>query len=578
MFNPNKKTIVPPNESADTELAERFSNKLEQEKSLKFMDKLFEALPELEMYLVGGMVRDTIIKHPTSKDYDFIARGVPIEKLIAELKKLGRVVYKGRNFGVLIFKPEGSTLAEDIDIALPRTEEAEGTGGYKDVETTSDHTLPVEEDLARRDLTINAIAWNVREKEVIDPFDGQKDLENKTVRAVGEPTERIQEDYSRMLRALRFACRFGYDIEEKTWSAIKDKMSHINDKRELKVTEALERSLNLADKLEVIEKLTADLEKQRKEDPEAKKIEFVTPRETIAKELIKTFKENPARAMKLYDESGAFEMIMPEILDMKGCEQEKQYHSEGDVWEHTKMMMEKIGSPEFRKYFKGKHISGEFALGVLLHDVGKPGKRKVVMKDSKESAQFHGHDKESADIAEKLALELNLSAEQKERLMFMATNHMFAMSAKDVNDISASKFANKFIDSPYSQDLLMLFYLDSNSSIRPDGTPPMENFEATYERIKKIKEIRANQPKKILNGNKVFPIFNIKPNEIKKLGPFTGMVMGVVGEKANQGIINNEEEAVAYIEKHKSTFEKYKDKVNGDNRSEITEKLVKKLA
>jgi len=366
-------------------------------------------------------------------------------------------------------------------------------------------------------LTINALAYDLKNKTIIDEFGGMQDLEDKIIRAVGQPEDRFQEDYSRMLRAIRFACRFDFDIEKNTWQAIQKLMTNINKTR-----------IN---------------EKNKKE--------YIVPRETISKELLKTFKANPAKAMELLDQSGAFKQLMPEVLKMKGCEQPIDFHSEGDVWQHTKMMLEKIKSTEFKNQFPNTRISGEFVLGCLLHDAGKPESRQVVDND----VNFHGHDKKSVEIAKKIGRRLNLSNDQKEKITFMAQHHMFLMMVENIFKVSPNKVASRFIDSPHSKDLLMLFYLDSASSVRPDGSLPMKNFHDTLKRIKEIKEIRANQPKKIISGKKIIQTLEINP------GPFIGIIIQTISELADQGKINNAKQAENFIKKNKKLLNSYQEKI-----------------
>ena len=573
MFNPHKPQTDPPEEKkTDPELIKRFETKLKNESNLEFTSRLFQELPELEFYLVGGMVRDTILKHPTSKDYDFIARGVEMKKLVAVLQKMGRVDFVGRNFGVIKFTPTGSTLREPIDIALPRTELPVGTGGYRDVEAKSDHTLPIEEDLSRRDLTINAIAWNMGANQLVDPFNGQEDLRNKKIRCVGRPEDRFQEDYSRMLRAIRFACRLDFEIEPQTKLAIMNLMPHINDQREIPIVESLERQMTLATNDLDQKKLQSKIEKQKQANPNAEKQEFVVPRETIAVELLKSLKENPARALELLDEFGALEKLLPEVLKLKGCEQPAEFHAEGDVWQHTKMMLEKIRSEEFRKYFKGSHITGEFALGVILHDIGKPETKQTPEDHGVDRVRFNSHDTGGAKIVGKIATRFNLSDFQTAKLKFMVENHMFAMTITNIFNVSTYKFARRFIDSPHSQDLLMLFYLDANSSIRPDGSSPMNNFLDTLKRINQIKQIRTELPEeKFADGQIMMQTLEIKG------GPLIGALTYVMSDLIDSGKISGKEEAVKFLQKNKALILEYKDKVRGNNREEVADEILKRL-
>ena len=154
----------------------------------------------------------------SSKDLDVLITGIPLDQLQQILSKYGRVSLEGDSFAVLIFTPEGST--ENMDIAIPRTETPTGGGGHQDFDVKGDHTLPIEKDLERRDITINAIAKDM-DGNIIDPFGGQEDLKNKVIRAVNP--DAFNDDPLRMLRAVQFGSRFGgFEIEPNTMQMIKD--------------------------------------------------------------------------------------------------------------------------------------------------------------------------------------------------------------------------------------------------------------------------------------------------------------------------------------------------------------------
>jgi tRNA nucleotidyltransferase/poly(A) polymerase len=173
-----------------------------------------------KIYVVGGAVRDQMIGKP-SKDLDIVISGIPGEKLQNILSKHGRVSLEGESFSVFKFKPpEGG---EDIDIALPRKEKSTGPG-HKDFVVVPDHTLPIEKDLERRDITINAIAKDM-DGNIIDPFGGVEDIKNGKIKAVSNKS--FIEDPLRMLRAVQFAARFGYDIEPETFEMIKNNADEI---------------------------------------------------------------------------------------------------------------------------------------------------------------------------------------------------------------------------------------------------------------------------------------------------------------------------------------------------------------
>jgi len=176
-----------------------------------------------KIFSVGGAVRDEFLGKE-SKDLDVLVTGVPMDKLAQLLGKYGGVNTVGASFGVIKFVPEGSK--EEIDIAIPRTEVPTGAGGHQGFDVTSDHELPIEKDLERRDFTINAIAKDI-DGNIIDPYNGQEDLKNKIIRIVNP--DAFSDDPLRMLRAVQFASRFGFTIEPKTMQMIADNASKIKE-------------------------------------------------------------------------------------------------------------------------------------------------------------------------------------------------------------------------------------------------------------------------------------------------------------------------------------------------------------
>ena len=176
-----------------------------------------------KIYSVGGAVRDEFLGKE-SKDLDILITGVPFEELEQILGKYGAVNAVGKSFGVLKFKPKGAT--EDIDIAIPRTETPTGEGGHQGFDVKSDHTLPIEKDLERRDFTINAIAKDIGGN-IIDPFGGQEDLKNKIIKVVN--SQAFSDDPLRMLRAVQFASRFNFTIEPETLKMIRENAGRVKE-------------------------------------------------------------------------------------------------------------------------------------------------------------------------------------------------------------------------------------------------------------------------------------------------------------------------------------------------------------
>lgn len=174
-----------------------------------------------EIYAVGGIVRDELIGKE-SNDLDVVVTGVPLDDLKKILSDYGKADFVGEAFGGFKFKPKGSN--EEIDVVLPRTEKPTGGGGHRDFDVIADHNLSIEDDLFRRDVTINAIAKDIYGN-YIDPYGGIEDIKNKQIKQVNPDV--FMEDPLRMLRAIQFSARFGFNIEPSTFNNIKDNAENI---------------------------------------------------------------------------------------------------------------------------------------------------------------------------------------------------------------------------------------------------------------------------------------------------------------------------------------------------------------
>jgi tRNA nucleotidyltransferase/poly(A) polymerase len=498
----------------ETRLSE-FRTKLEQEPGLSFAKELLEAFPKSEIFLVGGAVRDATGGASKQKDFDFVVRNIPPKELEKFLSERGKVVLVGRNFGVYKFMPTGFELEEAIDIALPRTEHSLGAGGgYRDFKVQSDPAMAIEEDLARRDFTVNAMALDLKNGKLVDPFNGLEDLEARVLRAVGNPEERFKEDYSRMLRALRFATQFDFEIEGKTFMAIQDMMKHINDER-----------------------------------VRAGKKERVVPHETVAKELLKAFWENPVRALDLYERSGALYELMPELFSMRGCEQPPNFHSEGDVWTHTRMALANLHSERFRKQFGEEPPSAEVVMAVLFHDLGKPLTIKTPERDGTDRIRFDGHDVVGAEIAEKICRRLKLDSLPEDSLLRVEPKRVGQMIGKhmlllqgDIEGMKPSTIEKYFFNSNFpGEGLLRLTFVDALATIPEVGVPDLENFYAMQKRIEGLRELvkeKNRLPKPVLNGDEIMRHFKLKPG--KKIGE----LIIALREAQLSGQVGAEDEAI----------------------------------
>ena len=274
--------------------------------------------------VVGGWVRDQLRGRP-SKDIDIEVFGIPQEQLLELLSPIGRVEPVGQSFPVYKVVPTGGS-AGAIDVALPRRESKRGRG-HKGFEVHGDPSMSLVEAARRRDFTINAISWDPLTGSYEDPFDGRGDLDRRLLRAVDSRT--FSDDSLRALRAVQFAARFEFALEEQT--------------------AALCRALPLDDL--PAERIWSEIEKLLLQAP------------------------RPSLGLQLALDLGIIRQVMPELLPTVGCEQEPEWHPEGDVWTHTLMVVD-----------KARELNGDLdrprlvtvMLGALCHDLGKPPTTAVV--------------------------------------------------------------------------------------------------------------------------------------------------------------------------------------------------------
>ncbi|MDD4995242.1 MAG: HD domain-containing protein [Patescibacteria group bacterium] len=473
----------------------------------KLVANFYNSLPRGEMYLVGGVVRDILMGRTKRGDLDFVVRGVAATDLKKFLTKYGDVNLVGRSFGVFKFRTRGR--ADFIDFALPRTEHARGSGAYRDFSVQSDPKLEIADDLGRRDFTVNALAWNTKTNDLVDQFGGLNDLRGGIIRAVGEPKERFLEDYSRILRALRFTTELNFEIEGRTWHAIKKLIPEINKKSGGS---------------------------------------WIVPRETIAKEFLKSFAADPAEAFEWWNESGALAEIVPETAAMRRCGQPERYHAEGNVLEHTRLALRAIASPEFKKEFGYKNIPIYLALAVLFHDIGKPAVKKG---GSPKDAGFTGHAAAGAkitrEITNRLRLESYKAAEidiETGRLAWLVGEHMFILH-NDPKKLSFTEIESRFMRPDFPGDLLLaLCWAD----IRGGKTSAeiVDLYMVHYLGVKnRIRGIRRRFPKglppRLLDGREVQNILKIKP------GPRIAEILCDLRERQLEGKISTSGQAKKYL-------------------------------
>ena len=478
-----------------------------------WIKKLKKERPEAEVYLVGGAVRDILLKKKNIVDYDFTIRNITQKQLETFLKKQGTVNLVGKAFGVNKFVHKNAKLPQEVDITFPRKEKKTGVRGkYRDFIADWDPTLPIEDDLGRRDFSINSIAWNVLSGKIVDPYKGTQDLEMGVIDTVGDPAVRFAEDYSRLLRGLRFAVTFGFTIKPRVSQALKNNLKRLND-------------------------MHGD--------------EYVVSREVVAKEIVKTFIVNPVAAFGIYDTFGVFQKLIPELLTMKKCPQPKQFHTEGDVWEHTRLALSKIGDAQFKKLFPKQAVTPLLIFATLFHDIGKPATLQTPKKDGVDRVRNNNHDYVGAKMVEEISKRIPFSNYgdpilNSGNLSWLIKKHLLLVHGP-VEQIKNSTLEKYFFnDARPGKTLLQLFYTDGAATIPKDGN----NLNALKKLLKRLKKLEPlvftkTQTKKrgLITGNDLIKELGIKQ------GPRIGDLLSEIREAELSGTITTKRQALTFAKK-----------------------------
>jgi poly(A) polymerase len=411
-------------------------------------------------YFAGGCVRDELLGLDPH-DYDIATSAKPeeVQKLFPHTQAVGA------HFGVILVMEHGRAF----EVATFRSDHEYVDGRRPEMVTFS----TPEEDAARRDFTINGMFHDPVADKFIDFVGGQEDLRSKTLRAIGDPVARFREDKLRLLRAVRFAARFGYDIDPATWEAIK---AHAAD----------------------IHAVSA---------------------ERIREEVVKILAHaNRVRGFDLLDQSGLLKEILPEIEKLKGCEQPPQFHPEGDVFVHTRAMLELLPSD----------APVGVALSVLFHDIGKPPTFRYHADEDR--IRFSGHDRIGAEMTERVMERLRFSRADIDRTVEAVRQHMVF---KDVQNMRTAKL-KRFMAREGFEEELELHRVDCQSS---HGA--LDN----YDFLKTKAEEFANEPlipPPLVTGHDLMGL-GWKP------GPHFGPVLEAVQTAQLEGALTTTEEAIAWI-------------------------------
>ncbi|HYL09318.1 MAG TPA: CCA tRNA nucleotidyltransferase [Candidatus Acidoferrales bacterium] len=376
-----------------------------------------------QAFLAGGCVRDLLLGREPA-DFDVATDAVPAR--VQELFPNSNAV--GARFGVILVVDEGT----HTEVATFRSDVSYSDGRHPDAVI---YARTPQEDVQRRDFTINGLLIDPQTEKVLDYVGGRADLEAKVIRAIGEPSRRFAEDKLRMMRAVRFAARLGYAIEPATAHAVREHAREITE----------------------------------------------VSAERLRDELTKILTEGAARrGFELLDELGLLARVLPEVTRMRGVEQPPQFHPEGDVWIHTRLMLEGLAPG----------CSPTLAWGVLFHDVGKPPTFAPPAGPGGR-IRFDGHVEVGARMAEEICRRLRFSNEEIEQIVLLVENHLRFKDALEMRPATLKRFVRL----PRFEEHLELHRLDCLSSHR--------NLEA-YEYVSHfLKETPAEEvrPPRILTGD-----------------------------------------------------------------------------
>lgn len=410
--------------------------------------------------LAGGCVRDFLLgKEP--KDYDVATSATPQQVI----QLFPGALTVGAHFGVVIVKHDH----HQIEVATFRTD-----GSYKDGRRPETVTFATaEEDAQRRDFTVNGLFRDPEEDRIIDYVKGQEDIAAKLLRAIGDPSQRFAEDRLRLLRAIRFATVLGFEIEPATWQAI-------------------------CNHAEAITTVSA---------------------ERIRDELIKIFLHpNRLRGFDLLMDSGLMERVLPEILVLKGVEQPPQWHPEGDVFIHTRLMLSLL--PE--------QVSLPLVLSVLLHDIAKPA--TFTVDEGTGRIRFNGHDKLGAEMTGEILRRLKFPNDVIEPTQVAVEHHM---AFKDVKKMRNSTL-KRMMSRPTWDDEMALHRVDCLGS---NGL--LDNYEFMKEKAEEFSQ------------SPLIPQTLISGRDLMELGWQAGKKMGealtAVQNAQLEGQVSTREEALAWV-------------------------------
>ena len=408
--------------------------------------------------LAGGCVRDLALGR-VPKDWDVATDAGPEE--VAALFE--HTVPVGAQFGIsLVVLDEG-----DYEVARFRRD-----GPYRDSRRpASIEPADARADAARRDFTINGLFYDPESGELLDYVGGQQDLDDKVIRAIGDPDARFAEDHLRLLRAVRFAARLGFTIEPETWDA-------------------------LCAQVESIASVSA---------------------ERIRDELTWLLTEGGAvYGLRLLDQSGLLQAVLPEVAAMRGVPQEAEFHPEGDVWTHVQLLFEHLDEP-----------SAELAWSALLHDIGKPSTMVRA-----ERIRFHGHDAVGAEMAAAICGRLRMSNEARRVIGTLVAEHMRISHVRQMRPSTLVRLLRE----PHFPELLDLHRADCLAS-----HGKLDLYEFCQEQLAALKKEHLRPPA-LLTGSDLIAM-GFTP------GPLFREILAAVEDAQLEGQLDSYRAALRFVQR-----------------------------
>jgi poly(A) polymerase len=414
-----------------------------------------------EAFFAGGCVRDMLLQK-IPQDYDVATNARPdeIQRLFAQ------TIPVGAQFGVIMVIIDG----DPFEVATFRHD-----GPYLDGRRPSHVRYgTLEEDILRRDFTVNGMLYDPLEDRVIDLVQGRADLERRLIRAVGEPQARFEEDRLRLIRAVRFAASLGFTIDPLTFKAVQQLAASIT-------TIAWER---------------------------------------IGDELTRILTEGGARrGFELLDESGLLQVLLPEVVALKGTPQSPDYHPEGDVFAHTLLLLSHLAPS----------ASETLAYGCLLHDIAKP----VCFRQENDRITFYGHTEVGAAMSGDILKRLKRSRETWERVAYLVHNHLRHVQAPQMR-LSTLK---RFLREEGIDELLELARIDALAS-----NGDLQYYQFCKERLAELNEAQIRPPP-LVRGTDLIAL-GLVP------GPIFAEILRRVEDQQLGGELTSREQALDWVQRN----------------------------